>query len=74
MADDIEVFVDFAPGLKHVGTLHRQPRRGSEVISFDYHPGWLTEKVRFSLEPGLTLNRGAFVPQGDRVKKSVTMG
>ena len=72
MADDIEVFIDFAPGLKHVGTLHRQPRRGSEVISFEYHPHWLTEKVRFSLEPALTLNRGAFVPaRGQQIFGSI---
>jgi len=72
MADDIEVFVDFAPGLKRVGTLHRQPRRGSEVISFEYHPDWLTEKVRFSLEPALTLNRGAFVPaRGQQIFGSI---
>lgn len=72
MADDIEVFVDFAPGLKRVGTLHRQPRRGSEVISFEYHPDWLTEKVRFSLEPALTLNRGAFAPaRGQQIFGSI---
>jgi len=72
MADDIEVFVDFAPGLKRVGILHRQPRRGSEVISFEYHPDWLTEKVRFSLEPALTLNRGAFVPaRGQQIFGSI---
>jgi serine/threonine-protein kinase HipA len=72
MVDDIEVFVDFAPGLKRVGTLHRQPRRGSEVISFEYRPDWLTEKVRFSLEPALTLNRGAFAPaRGQQIFGSI---
>lgn len=63
MVDDIEVHIDFAPGLKRVGTLHRQGRRGSEAISFEYHPDWLGEEERFSLEPALTLNRGAFAPQ-----------
>ena len=62
MADDIEVYIDFAPGLKRVGTLHRQGRRGGEAISFEYHPDWLGEAARFSLEPALTLNRGAFAP------------
>jgi serine/threonine-protein kinase HipA len=62
MAADIEVFIDFAPGLRRVGTLRRQARRGSEATSFEYHPDWLNEPARFSLEPALTLNRGAFAP------------
>jgi serine/threonine-protein kinase HipA len=62
MAVDIEVFIDFAEGLKRVGTLRREARRGGEALSFEYHPDWLTEPARFSLEPALTLNRGAFVP------------
>jgi serine/threonine-protein kinase HipA len=62
MATDIEVHIDFMPGPKRVGTLHRQARRGSEAISFEYHPDWLSEPTRFSLEPTLTLNRGAFAP------------
>jgi serine/threonine-protein kinase HipA len=49
MADDIQVFTDFARGSKRVGTLHRQPRRGNEVISCEYHPDWLTEKYDFPL-------------------------
>jgi hypothetical protein len=49
MATDIEVHIDFAPGLKRVGTLHRQARRGVEAISFEYHPDWLSEPARFSL-------------------------
>lgn len=62
MMDDIEVFIDFAPGLKRVGTLHRQARRGGEAVSFEYHPSWLGDSARFSLEPALALHRGAFVP------------
>lgn len=62
MANDIEVHIDFAPGLKRVGTLHRHARRGGEAISFEYHPDWLGDAARFSLEPALTLNRGAFAP------------
>jgi serine/threonine-protein kinase HipA len=62
MAADIEVFIDFAAGLKRVGTLHRQPRRSGEAVSFEYHAGWLNDAARFSLEPALTLDRGAFAP------------
>jgi serine/threonine-protein kinase HipA len=61
---DIEVWVDFAPGLKRVGTLHRLVRRGGEATSFVYHADWVADPARFSLEPALTLNRGPFVPDG----------
>lgn len=59
---DIEVYLDFAPGLKRVGTLHRPVRRVGEATSFEYHADWLADPTRFSLEPALTLNRGPFVP------------
>jgi len=59
---DIEVDIDFAPGLKRVGTLHRHVRRGREAISFEYHSTWLEDAACFSLEPALSLGRGAFVP------------
>ena len=62
MAVDIEVHIDFAAGLKRVGTLRRQARRGGEAIVFECHPNWLSDAARFSLEPALTLHRGAFVP------------
>lgn len=61
---DIEVHIDFAPGLKRVGTLHRHARRAGEAISFEYHTDWLADPARFSLEPALVLGRGAFVPAG----------
>lgn len=64
MPNDIEVFIDFAPGLKRVGTLRRYSRRGNETTTFEYHPGWLSEPARFSLEPALALNRGPFAPPG----------
>jgi serine/threonine-protein kinase HipA len=62
MADDIEVFIDFAPGLKRVGTLYRHNQRGGETTTFEYHPDWLDDPARFSLEPALVLSRGAFAP------------
>jgi serine/threonine-protein kinase HipA len=72
MADDIEVHIDFAPGLKRIGTLHRQARRGGEAISFEYHPDWLGDAARFSLEPALTLDRGVFAPaKGQQIFGSI---
>jgi serine/threonine-protein kinase HipA len=62
MANEIEVYIDFTPGLKRVGTLHRHARRGIEAVSFEYHPAWLNESASFALEPALTLNRGTFAP------------
>ena len=61
---DIDVYVDFESGLKRVGTVHRHVRRGVEATSFEYHADWLADPARFSLEPALTLGRGAFVPDG----------
>ncbi|MEP7242449.1 MAG: type II toxin-antitoxin system HipA family toxin [Gammaproteobacteria bacterium] len=72
MANNIEVHIDFARGLKRVGTLHRHARRGAETTSFEYHPTWLDDADRFSLEPALTLNRGAFAPaEGLRIFGSI---
>ncbi len=59
---DIEVHIDKPGGVQRVGTLHRQARRGGEAVAFEYHPDWLSRPDRFSLEPALTLNRGAFAP------------
>ncbi len=59
---EIEVHIDFAPGRKRVGTLHRHARRGGEAISFEYQTDWLADPARFSLEPALALGRGAFAP------------
>ncbi len=59
---DVEVYIDFAAGLRRVGALHRQARRGGEAVVFEYHPEWLGDAARFSLEPALTLGQGAFAP------------
>jgi serine/threonine-protein kinase HipA len=69
---DIEVHIDFAAGLKRVGTLHRHARRGYEAISFEYHKTWLDDAARFSLEPALTLGRGAYTPaEGQQIFGSI---
>jgi serine/threonine-protein kinase HipA len=59
---DIEVFVDLKGAPTRVGTLRRQPGRGQEIVTFEYHDDWLAHPGRFSLEPALTLTRGAFPP------------
>lgn len=57
---DIEVHIDLHGAPRRVGTLHRHARRGGEAVAFKYHAGWLADPERFSLEPALALNRGAF--------------
>ena len=59
---DIEVHIDRPGRVQRVGTLHRQARRGGEAVAFEYHADWLADPDRFSLEPALTLNRGALAP------------
>lgn len=72
MADDIEVWIDFAGGLKRTGTLRRHARRGGEATSFQYDAAWLTDQTRFSLEPALSLHRGSFAPPaGQRIFGSI---
>lgn len=66
MTDLIEVHIDFAVGARRVGTLRRHARHGRETATFEYHPGWLADGARFSLEPALTLHAGPFAPSGIR--------
>src|SRR5262249_16396476 len=62
MSEEIEVHIDFAHGLKRVGTLFRHVRRDGETTSFEYHADWLGDAARFSPEPALTLQSGTFAP------------
>ena len=45
-----------------MGTLYRHSGRGEETTTFEYHPSWLADPAHFSLEPALSLGRGAFAP------------
>jgi serine/threonine-protein kinase HipA len=59
---DTEVYIDLAGVVGRVGVLRRTPRRGGETVVFEYHPDWLADPDRFSLEPALTVGPGPFVP------------
>ena len=59
---DIEVWIDLEGEVRRVGVLYRQPRRGGEAVAFEYHPDWLKNPDRFSIEPALVLGGGAFTP------------
>lgn len=59
---DVEVHVDLDGATRRVGLLRRTPRRGGESVVFEYHPDWLADPNRFSLEPALVVGPGPFVP------------
>jgi len=64
---DIEVHIDMPGGLRRVGTLRRSARRGGETVVFEYHPVWLADPDRFSLEPVMKVGPGPFVPAAGQV-------
>jgi serine/threonine-protein kinase HipA len=59
---DIEVHIDLEGRTRQVGLARRNMVRGAETIVFEYDPKWLADPDRFSIEPALTLSRGAFAP------------
>lgn len=62
MPDDVEVHIDLNGETRRVGTLYVPRRRPRAPVTFEYHDAWLEEPSRFSLEPALKLDRGAFAP------------
>lgn len=65
METEVYVYVDIA-GTPHLaGRLWARVRKSRESATFEYHPGWLENVDRFSLEPALTLGPGPFhTPSG----------
>ena len=68
METQVYVYVDIA-GTPHLtGRLWARVRKGKQSATFEYHPGWLENVDRFSLEPALTLGPGPFhTPSGTRL-------
>lgn len=62
MPDDIEVHIDLAGKVRRVGTLYAPQRGARAPVTFEYHDAWLDDPNKFSLEPALQLDRGAFAP------------
>lgn len=62
MPDDIEVHIDLAGEVRRVGTLYTPRRSARAPVTFEYHDTWLDDPNKFSLEPALRLDRGAFTP------------
>lgn len=59
---DFEVHIDLNGRTRQIGLAQSHRVRGSETILFEYDGAWLEDPARFSLEPALTLGRGAFAP------------
>ncbi len=59
---DFEVHIDLNGRIRQVGLARCNRVRGSETVIFEYVAEWLSDPERFSLEPALTLTRGAFAP------------
>ena len=62
MTADVEVHVDLDGATRRIGTLYASRRGSRAPVTFEYHDAWLDEPSRFSLEPALKLDRGAFTP------------
>ena len=59
------VYVDLN-GVPHlVGRLWARVRKNKESATFEYHPAWLEQAARFSLEPALRLGPGPFHTPAD---------
>ncbi|MDR1208326.1 MAG: type II toxin-antitoxin system HipA family toxin [Holosporales bacterium] len=54
------VFIDIEGRTYFVGRLWCYFRNGRETASFEYDQSWLTNPLRFSLEPALALSKGKF--------------
>src|SRR6202166_3954115 len=59
---DIEVHIDLEGRSRRVGLARSNLVRGAETVVFEYDASWLADPDRFSIEPALTLTRGAFAP------------
>jgi serine/threonine-protein kinase HipA len=55
---ELLVYVDLAGVAHFVGRLWARRARNRESASFEYEADWLTNPVRFALEPALMLGRG----------------
>jgi len=58
MERPIEVFIDLDGTACLVGRLWSRSIKGRESASFEYDEGWLNSKLRFPLEPLLTMDTG----------------
>jgi serine/threonine-protein kinase HipA len=70
---DVEVHIDLDGGTTPTNRASPSARRPSaETVMFEYDEAWLTDCNRFSIEPALTLTRGAFpMPRNQKIFGSI---
>jgi serine/threonine-protein kinase HipA len=54
----VNIYVDLGGTPHLVGRLWARSRKGKESATFEYDAAWLTNPLRFALEPALTLGKG----------------
>lgn len=60
------VYVDIDGTPHFVGRLWARSRKGKESATFEYDTAWLSNPLRFALEPALTLGKGPHHTTADR--------
>ena len=58
MERQTEVFIDLDGNARLVGRLWARSIKGRESASFEYDESWVNSKLRFPLEPLLTMDAG----------------
>ena len=59
---DFEVHIELDGRTRPIGLARCNRVRGTETVLFEYDGAWLDDPEHFSLEPALTLTKGAFAP------------
>ena len=59
---DIEVQIELDGRTRQAGLARRNIVRGAETVVFEYAASWPADPDWFSIDPALTLTRGAFAP------------
>ncbi len=66
METETLVYVDFSGTPYFVGRLWSRMRKDRESATFEYDKEWLSNRLRFALEPALTLGPNSTQPQEHR--------
>ena len=60
MAETIHIYIDLAGSSQYVGRLWPHARKGREGATFQYDDSWLSNPLKFALEPALMLGSGDY--------------
>ena len=59
----IEVHISLDGQTYRVGSLLKREEEDAEYLAFEYHPDWMKNEIRFSLQPSLPLSNTTFYPK-----------